>query len=329
MKIAVLFGGNSTERDVSIVSGSQVIKALRGRGHDVLAIDTARGILSQQEELSYFDGKVGAEPLKTDVLGLTSNFYQLLSNTRLDSVEVFFNALHGGAGEDGTIQAILGSAGRRFTGSAHLGSAIAMNKNIAKRVLAHAGVPTPVWLMAPARVEDVATLLGYPLVVKPCSQGSTVGLTVVKKEADLPAALDKAYRYDHEVMLEQFIPGRELTVGVLGDSALEVGEIVLNPDQIFDYEAKYQGATREVFPAVVDHCVEKDAKSWAVEAHKALVLNGYSRADFRLDEDGNLWCLEVNTSPGMTQTSLLPQSAAAAGIDFATLCERICELAAK
>jgi D-alanine-D-alanine ligase len=128
-------------------------------------------------------------------------------------------------------------------------------------------------------------------------------------------------------MLEQFIPGRELTVAVLADEALAVGEIILPANQIFDYEAKYQGLTSEVFPAEVDPCTERDARAWALDAHRALKLSGYSRADFRLDESNNLWCLEVNTLPGLTKTSLLPQSAAAVGIDFEALCEKICKLA--
>lgn len=328
LKVAVLLGGGSTERDVSIVSGTQVVLALRARGHEVIAIDTAHGILTASEESQYFASKVGSVPpaiQKSMTRGVKQ--FDFLHDAALTDVDVYFIALHGGSGEDGTIQAVLKSAGLCYTGSDHLGSALAMNKNVAKTVLAYAGVPTPPWLMVPASRDDIAVGLGYPLVVKPCSQGSTVGLSVVRKEADLDAAIEKARAYDSEVMLEQFIPGRELTVAVLADEALAVGEIVLPANQIFDYEAKYQGLTSEVFPADIDACTERDARAWAVDAHKALRLSGYSRADFRLDESNNLWCLEVNTLPGLTKTSLLPQSAAAVGIDFEKLCEKICKLA--
>jgi D-alanine-D-alanine ligase len=174
----------------------------------------------------------------------------------------------------------------------------------------------------------VVAELGLPVVVKPNRQGSTVGLTVVKRAEDLDAAVAEAFRHDDEVMLERFVAGRELTCGVLGDRALAVGEIIPRRGEIFDYESKYQhGGADEVFPADLPSGVTEAVRDFALRAHRTLKLEGSSRADFRLDGEGNLWCLEVNTLPGMTATSLLPQSAAAAGIPFPELCDRICRLA--
>lgn len=164
-------------------------------------------------------------------------------------------------------------------------------------------------------------------MVKPNSQGSTVGLSIVHSQAELQPAIELAGRYGDQVMLERFVAGREVTVGVLDDQALPVGEILLGGQEVFDYEHKYQaGAVREVFPADLPPAIAAEAQRLALKVHRALKLSGYSRTDFRLDEQGRLWCLEVNTLPGMTATSLLPQAAAAAGIGFAELCERICRL---
>ncbi|MEN1687111.1 D-alanine--D-alanine ligase, partial [Pseudomonas aeruginosa] len=229
--------------------------------------------------------------------------------------------------EDGTLQALLDAGGFAYTGSGHLASAMAMDKDVAKRLFLAAGVETASWLMAPASEEAVREQLGFPLVVKPNSQGSTVGLSIVHSQAELQPAIELAGRYGDEVMLERFVAGREVTVGVLDDQALPVGEILLGGQEVFDYEHKYQaGAVREVFPADLPPAIAAEAQRLALKVHRALKLSGYSRTDFRLDEQGRLWCLEVNTLPGMTATSLLPQAAAAAGIGFAELCERICRL---
>lgn len=326
LKVAVLFGGTSEEREVSIASGAQVVNALRSAGHEVLAIETSRGLLTADEERRYLTARVDEAPPATDALAvLRSSEASLIRTPALADVDVVFLALHGGTGEDGTVQAMLDLAGMAYTGSGHLGSAIAMDKDMSKRLFAAAGVRTPAWMMAPCRPEDVARDLGYPLVVKPNRQGSTVGLSIVRSPEALEAAIQHAMRFDTEVMLEQFIAGRELTVGVLGEQALTVGEIVIEPDEVFDYKAKYQpGAVHEIFPADLPESIAAEAKDAALRAHMALKLTGYSRADFRLDSEGRLWCLELNSLPGMTATSLLPQSAAASGISFPELCERIC-----
>ena len=333
MKIAVLFGGTSSERDVSLASGAQVVTSLRERGHDVISIDTVRGLLTGDEEHRWLTaGGVGLMPPKNEELAvLGANARALMSAVPdMGNVDVVFLALHGGSGEDGTIQAFLDLAGMAYTGSGHLASAAAMDKDISKKLFCSAGIPTPEWLMAPITTADVEQKLGYPVVVKPTGQGSTVGLTIVRDPADLAAAIDLAHRYGEEVMIERFVPGRELTCGVLGGEALTVGEIIPKFSEIFDYQSKYQsGGAEEIFPADLTPEQTAEVKRLSILVHKALKLSGYSRSDFRLDPDGGLWCLEVNTLPGMTATSLLPQSAHAAGIDFGELCERICRLAAE
>jgi D-alanine-D-alanine ligase len=237
---------------------------------------------------------------------------------------VVFLALHGGAGEDGRIQAMLDLAGLKYTGSNHIASAAAMDKDLSKRLFRAAGVPTADWLMAPASADDVVRTLGLPVVVKPNKQGSTVGLSVVRDAAKLDAAVQLARRYDDEVMIERFVAGREFTVGILDGQALPVGEIIA-PGEVFDYQSKYQvGGAREVFPADLPAAEAATMQKHALAAHRALKLGVYSRVDFRRDPAGGFWCLEANSLPGMTATSLLPQAARAAGIDFATLLARIC-----
>jgi D-alanine-D-alanine ligase len=293
-KIGVLMGGLSSEREVSLRSGEAVVVALRERG-------------------------LHAEPIYVD--------RDLDLVLRQAAIDVAFIALHGGTGEDGTLQAVLGLAGIPYTGSGMLGSAMAMDKDISKRLFETAGVPTPAWLMAPASPEDVEAHVGFPAVVKPSKQGSTVGLTVVRDPALLEAAIEDAFRFDDEVIIERFIPGRELTVPVMGDVALPVGEII-SRHEIFDYECKYQpGMAEEIFPADLPDEPARVVQDLALRAHRALKLRGYSRIDFRMDSEGAFWCLEANTLPGMTSASLFPKGAAAAGISFPELCERLCDLA--
>jgi D-alanine-D-alanine ligase len=245
----------------------------------------------------------------------------------LPQADVLFLALHGGQGEDGTLQALLDLTGVPYTGSGHLASALAMDKDLSKHLFRAAGVPTADWLMAPATVEQVRSALGFPVIVKPSKQGSTVGLSIVKRPEDLQPAIDSAFEHDDEVMIEQFIAGRELTVGILGDAVLPVGEII-SKNEIYDYEAKYTpGMAVEEFPAKLGAEETATVQRLAMQAFHALKLRGYARIDFRMSTDGTFYCLEANTLPGMTQTSLIPQAAAAAGITFPELCDRIVQLA--
>ena len=326
MKIAVLFGGTSEERDVSIASAAQVIPVLRELGHDVFAVDTATGRLPPADERKLLAASVAAEPPSTTDIASMRGRAATLSPAafNIQNVDVVFLALHGGAGEDGRIQAMLDLAGLAYTGSNHIASAAAMDKELSKRLFRSVGVPTPNWLMAPAKADDVAKALNWPVIVKPNKQGSTVGLSVVREPLQLAAAVERALAFDSEVMIEQFIPGREFTVGIIAGKALPVGEIIV-PGEVFDYQSKYQaGGAREVFPADIPAAEAQVMQRYALLAHNVLKLGAYSRIDFRRDPAGSFWCLEANSLPGMTATSLLPQAAKAAGITFPELLERIC-----
>jgi D-alanine-D-alanine ligase len=324
-RITILTGGSSAERLVALASASQVVAALRERGHRVTVVDTAEGVLDASAEQRLLSPHVStaaldlgdlAERERATLLG------GLLATPVVTEADAVFLVLHGGRGEDGTIQHLLDLAGVRYTGSGAVASALAMDKDIAKRLFRQAGVPTADWVMHPADEAAIGNL-GLPLVVKPSKQGSTVGLSVVRDLADLEHAIRVAREHDDEVMLEAFVPGRELTVGILGDTALAVGEIIPQ-HELFDYECKYTpGMSQEIFPADLPTEVARDVQRLGLLAHQALKCGGYSRVDFRLTPDGRLYCLEVNTLPGMTATSLLPQSAAAVGITFGELCERI------
>lgn len=329
MKIAVLFGGTSQERDVSIASAAQIIPALRDLGHDVIAIDTVTGRLTGEAEEKMLTSGVGPEPPSTAALANMHESALALSGNASDirDVDVVFLALHGGAGEDGRVQAVLDLAGMAYTGSNHIASAVAMDKDLSKRLFRAAGVPTADWLMAPILAHDVAERLGWPVVVKPNKQGSTVGLSIVREPSALAEAVQLAERYDDEVMVEKFVPGRELTVGILEGEALPVGEIITRSG-IFDYQAKYQtGGAQEIFPADLSESQSTELQRLAVRAHEALKLGVYSRIDFRMDPRGSFWCLEANSLPGMTAASLLPQAARVAGVEFPKLVERICRAA--
>jgi D-alanine-D-alanine ligase len=293
-------------------------------------VDTARGFIPQSDEATLLSGNVGTEPPPIDRLHALERGLLLSGLANLAVVrdaDVLFLALHGGRGEDGTLQTLLEMVGVPYTGSGRLGSAMAMDKDISKRLFRGAGVPTADWVMAPASRAQIERDFGWPVVVKPSKQGSTVGLTVVKQGKDFDAAVSLAREYDDEVMIERFVPGRELTVGVLEGKALPTGEIIPR-HEIFDYECKYTpGMSEEIFPARLPAKVAADCGRLSLLAHEALKLGGYSRVDFRLTPEGDLFCLEVNTLPGMTATSLLPQAARAIGVEFPELCERICRAA--
>lgn len=329
MRIAVLYGGTNIERDVSIATAGQVIRALRTRGHDVVPFDTAKGRLTPAEEEALLNARVAVQPPHWDDIPQEDMTSRLIEDPDgLRSVDVVFLALHGGSGEDGTLQAILDGAGICYTGSGTLASSIAMDKDISKRLIRFAGIPTPDWLMMSSSSSADADTLGLPLVVKPNKEGSTMGLTVVKEDAQLASAIQVAFSYGDEVMLERFIPGREFVVGVLDGEPLAVGEIIPKNSEIFDYQSKYQvGGAIEIFPAEISSDDTRRMRQAAADVHSVLKLEAHSRVDFRMDADGGIWCLEANTLPGMTMTSLLPQSASAVGIDFSDLCERICLLA--
>ena len=325
MKIAVLMGGTSAEREVSLASGLAVVKALRTKGHEVASIDTARGFVQEDEEDQLLPEGLHAAPAAD--LGSSMDPIELASVAPLRDADVAFLALHGGAGEDGTIQSLLELMGVRYTGSGPLGSAIAMDKDVSKRLLRDAQVPTLPWRIARAPdyrydADIIEDFVGYPCIVKPSRQGSSVGLAVVNGPDELQGAVDEASRYDTEVMIERFAKGREVTVGVLGDRAFVPVEI--RPKSgIYDYHAKYTaGMTEYLCPAPFDKEVLSQLQAYALRAFRVLQLRGYARIDFIVAKE-QLFCLEANTLPGMTATSLLPKGAAAEGIDFPELCDQI------
>ena len=335
MKIAVLMGGISEEREVSLASGVQVARALREAGHEVVGVDTGRGVLSPSDEAAILDSGV-REPHPLDEredLLRTGDLGVLTRDPLLVGTDVVFLALHGGRGEDGTIQTLLDLAGLPFAGSDRVGCALAMDKDLSKRLLRDAGIPTPDWITVQggekreADLEEVAHRLGFPVIVKPPSGGSTLGLTLAHDEGELREALSLALQYEEQVMFERYVRGREVTVGILGDEALPVGEII--PEhEIFDYECKYRpGMAQEIFPADLPSEVADHLQAAALVAHRVLKLRDFSRVDFILESNGTPWCLEANALPGLTGNSLLPKAAQAAGIPFPELCHRVAEMA--
>lgn len=303
LRLALLAGGKSGERDVSLKGAAEVAKALDPGKYEVKRYDPATDL-----------AKLAAEAAALDVA---------------------FILLHGPFGEDGTMQGFLELLGIPYQGSGVLGSAIAMDKNLAKILYRNAGLKVPEWYMAaPGDITQpsrVISRLGLPLVIKPGSQGSSLGMTIARSEKDIAAGLEKAFALDRQVMVEEFIRGREITGGVIGNDALTALPLVeIIPGEgyeFFDYEAKYQpGASREICPAELDSAITTRAQQHAITAHQALQLRGYSRTDMIVSDD-QIYVLETNTIPGMTPTSLLPQAAAAAGLDFPALLDRLIKLA--
>ncbi len=342
-RVAVLMGGESQERDVSRVTGTAVAKALAARGHDVVLLDTERGRLG----LGGGDApRIGSAPPDASTGTASSAASTALAATgpaaverlagSIAGVEVVFLALLGGWGEDGTVQGLFEMAGIPYTGSGVLGSALAMDKDRAKRVAKDAGVPTPPWgeldvkagaapdPAALARAHEAAG--GGDVIVKPNAEGSTVGLTLVKGGGDLAGAVRAASRFGERVLVEKYIAGRALTVSVLGGDVLPIVEIVPFGG-IYTYEAMYtQGQSRYEVPAKLSPALTAAIQRSTFEAFEALGLEGFARLDFRLAPDETFWFLEANTIPGMTPLSLLPMAAKEAGFSFEDLVERIVEL---
>ena len=339
-RVTLFLGGTSSERDVSLASGVRIAQALRERGYRVHVVDPAIGPLAADEEKKILAGGVKSAPPSEDELRRMAreSLPRLVKNIPSPSeADVVFLGLHGGYGEDGTIQALLDVVGVPYTGSGHLASAIAMDKDVSKHLFRNADVPTAEWILVnerqwradsgPEMLARAVKAVGLPLIVKPSKQGSTVGLSVVKQAADLKGAIDEAFRFDDEVLIEAFIAGRELTVCMLGGEALPVGEIIPK-HEIYDYECKYTpGMAVEEFPAKLTAAETARVQELARRAFAALKLRGCARIDFRMSPDGEFYCLEANTLPGMTGTSLAPQAAQAKGISFPELCERIVRLA--
>jgi len=298
MKIGVLLGGNSAEREVSLASGKAISAACKELGHDVLDLDPE------------FDVRL----LVSDLL----------------TVDLVFNGLHGGDGENGVIPGFLQSLGVKYTGSKTEASAICMDKRISKALVHRKDLLTPNWVSL-ANNDPLPSVgdMVFPVVIKPNDQGSTIGLTVVKDESELDDAIELARKFANVVLIEEFIVGKEITVTVIGDKAYPIVEIVPSHG-LYDYECKYnQGMTEYFCPANIDKDLTKAIQESALKIHKLLGCRHYSRADFRLDENGKAWFLELNTLPGMTETSLVPKAAKASGLSFPELIQTIINEALK
>ena len=302
LTLALLSGGISSEREVSLNSGKQVFEALDKKKYDIIQYDP-----------------------KTDLPQLVADAAK---------IDVALVILHGPYGEDGTVQGLLDLLGIPYQGAGVLGSAVAMNKHVSKQLYHQAGLPVPPYVVLKrgdaVRSQDLANRLGLPLVVKPVEGGSSVGMSIVRAVDELDAAVEKALEFDRSVLVEGFIEGTEVTGGVLGNDqpeALPLIEIIPGDGyEFFDYEAKYKpGATKEICPARIDDSLAEKARSFAIAAHQALACRGYSRTDM-IVKDGEIYVLETNTIPGMTATSLFPQAAAAAGLSFGPLLDRLIEL---
>jgi D-alanine-D-alanine ligase len=329
LRITVLMGGDADERDVSLATGAEVAAALREAGHEVVAFDTVRGVLTRAQEHELRAAGVSPAPPgpgERDRL-LAGHLDFLAGDPSAGAADVFVLALHGGGGEDGTLQALLDTTGTPYTGSEAIGCALAMDKDQSKRLFRDAGIPTPEWCVGLPTVDAVGRDLGWPVIVKALHGGSSLRLELVHGPEEWPAAAERAADYGDPAVVEAFVAGREFTVGIVGGRALPVGEIVPR-HEIFDYECKYQpDMADEIFPADLGSGAAERLQQRALAAHEVLRLADYSRVDFIVDAEGEAWCLEANALPGMTANSLLPKAAQAAGIGFPELCDRIARLA--
>ncbi|MDP2364107.1 MAG: D-alanine--D-alanine ligase [Ignavibacteria bacterium] len=329
LKVLLLLGGTSPEREVSKSTGKSVYQALLNLGYDVVVIDPAYGINQPFEVEDYFKENDFTEILNENYLDAVN----LISSSEFN---VAFLALHGKYGEDGIIQSLLELKGIKYTGSKVLASAIAMDKIMSKILFEEYHVPTPKWFhfkKGESTTEEVNNLIeqkfGYPVVVKPNDQGSTVGLTICKSSEQLSEAIHNAFEYSDRIIVEEYIPGRELTVAVIDDEALPVLEI--RPKHgIYDYECKYtSGMSEYIVPADIPDDVSKSLQEISVKACNSLRCEVYARVDFRLSPDNTAYALEVNTLPGMTSLSLVPKMAKAVGMSFEQLVEKIINLSLK
>lgn len=334
MKIIVLAGGNSTERDVSLSSGSMIYKALKARGHKAVLLDVYLGYEGELSDIFERDtdwaARVGAigevnpdpETLKALRKDGGTRFFGPNVLELCSQADCVFLALHGANGEDGKIQACFELLGIPYTGADAVSSAMAMDKGISKDMFRAYGIPAPAgFRLKKGALEKEPPV--FPCVVKACCEGSSVGVSIARNEEEYRAAKEEAFRYGREAIVERYIKGREFSVGILSGKALPVIEMVPKME-FYDYKAKYQaGSAVEICPAPLSREKTEEIQEIAERVFRVLRLQSYARIDFVMSDSEELFCLEANTLPGMTATSLLPQEAAAAGMDFGELCQRI------
>lgn len=339
MKVIVLAGGISTERDVSLSSGAMIYKALKAKGHQAVLLDVYLGytgddvgvIFDKEEDWARELGTINEQnPDIEQVKAMRSdgdkNFFGPNVIRLCQASDIVFMALHGENGENGKIQACFDLMGITYTGTDYVSSALCMDKGLSKEIFAYYGIPAPEGIRL-KKGEKQSRQIPFPCIVKACCGGSSVGVSIAWKPEEYEGALTEAFRYDKEVIVEQYIAGREFSVGVMDGKALPVIEIA--PLQgFYDYKNKYQaGAAIETCPAEIPGEKAKEMQQYAEKAFEALRLKNYARMDFMMGEKGDIYCLEANTLPGMTPVSLLPQEAAAVGIGYGELCEKIMEAA--
>ena len=327
MNIVVICGGFSTEREVSLASGSAVASALKELGHTVSLADPSLGKDQEPADSEVYKTKPGRKPPSISDYDY-GKALEMFDSAALKDAEIAFIALHGTFGEDGTIQALLEAAGLKYTGSKLLASALAMDKDISKKMFREAGIPVLDWTMVrDGKVFYSDEDMDFPMVVKPNDQGSTVGFGIANSSDELDKAAAEAAKYSNHVMVEKYIKGRELTVAVLGKEALPIVEIKPK-HKSYDYESKYTpGMSEYVCPADLPEQVEVMVQLAALKAFNALGCRHYARIDFLIDSDDRFYCLEVNTLPGLTKTSLVPKAAKAVGMSFKDLVEAIVDMA--
>lgn len=337
MNIAILAGGYSYERDVSLTSASLIANALIDEGYDICLCDVYLGmdIENKTREDLFNKNKIPPYHVDSTVPDLSElkrksgNGDALIGKNVIEicrMADVVFLALHGSMGENGQLQATLDNYGIKYTGSGYVGSLLAMDKDISKQIFSRGGVNTPAWKKYEkgyCNVSEILNDIGLPCVIKPCSNGSSVGVSIAYSNDELTAAITEAFKYEDIILVEKKIEGRELTVGILDGETLPAIEIIPT-EGFYDYKNKYQaGKTLEICPAPISREAYEMLCEQTKRAFKLLRLKGYARLDFILDKDGVAWCLEANTLPGMTPTSLLPQMAAEVGISYGELCSRI------
>lgn len=340
MKLAVLLGGTSAEREISFLTGNAMAKAYESLGHDVTLIDPATGRTMSIKEF-HVDPPHAQPPSAEEVDKLTqgSTLIDSITGKAVRDADVVVIGLHGVPGEDGTVQAVLELLGKKFTGSGSRSSAIAIDKAYSKILMTACGIRTPRWgfLSKTSSPEEYQTFasnfnqaVGEKIVIKPNDQGSTVGLTIsTQADFDFRSSCESAWKYSNGALIEEFIEGRELTVGVLAGKVLPLVEIAPEGG-FYDYHHKYtKGMTQYFCPADIDDSLAYAMQTDALRLHNACDCRGYSRVDFRLNENNEWYCLEINTLPGMTETSLVPKAAAAAGLSFEELCRLILEEAVR